>query len=99
MTTIEHLISCLGEEGAEIAQDCSKINRFGMFDTNCLIPDGPNNQERLIMELNDLLAVAEMLVANGLIPANWQCPIKQIAKMAKVHKFIEYARSVGTITD
>lgn len=99
MTTIEHLISCLGEEGVEIAQDCSKINRFGPHDTNCLEPSGPDNTQRLVNELNDLFAVAAMLVAKGIIPRDWQSWEHQDAKINKVLKFIDYARERGTITD
>lgn len=99
MTTIEHLISCLGEEGAEIAQDCSKINRFGLHDTNCLELTGPDNAQRLVNELNDLLAVAQILVRMEVIPIDWQCEEKQSAKRAKVLNFMQYAREKGTITD
>ena len=57
MNVTEHLLTCLGEEGSEIAQDVDKSNRFGLDDVNVLKPDGPNNRERLVNELNDLLTI------------------------------------------
>jgi hypothetical protein len=61
MTDIEHLLMCLAEEGCEIAQDCSKINRFGINDVYTHIdagteletrhPEKGTNRERLIEEV------------------------------------------------
>lgn len=93
----EHLLCCLGEEGTEIAKDCSKAMRFGLGDTNFLAPDGPNNQERIIDELNDLMAVARLMVKNGLLPANWQDRKKQRRKIKKVIACMEYARKRGAL--
>lgn len=97
MTTTEHLISCLGEEGAEIAQDCSKINRFGIDDR--YPQGGDSNQEKLVNELNDLLGVAQILVRMEVIPSDWQSESKQSSKRAKVLNYMQYARERGTITD
>jgi hypothetical protein len=88
---IEHLLVCLGEEGAEITQDVSKSLRFGLDDRNILNPTGPTNRERLIEELNDLLGVASMLVDKGVLPSDWQDEEKQVAKKSKVTKFMRYA--------
>jgi hypothetical protein len=98
MNAIQHLLTCLGEEGAEIAQDTSKCNRFGCNDRNFLNPTGPTNTERLVNELNDLLGVAEMLVTEGVIPANWMDREKIAAKKEKVLNCMEYARKVGALT-
>lgn len=92
-----HLFQCLGEEGCEIAQDCSKIIRFGLHDTNVLNPTGPNNQQRLINELNDLLGVVIMLVESGLLPDNWADGQKRRDKVAKVKKFLRYAKKHGAL--
>lgn len=97
MNAIEHLTTCLGEEGAEIAQDASKCLRFGWNDRNFLNPTGPTNSERLVNELNDLIGVAEMLVAHGLLPEDWMSRAKIEAKKEKVTNCMEYARKVGTL--
>ena len=99
MNTTEHLLTVLGEEGAEIAQDVSKCLRFGLDDVNVLNPSGPTNRFRLVAELNDLVAMADMLAGMGVIPANWSNPEKQKEKVSKVRKFMEYARKQGALTD
>jgi len=101
MTTIEHLISLLGEEGAEIAQMTSKINRFGLLevydgDKN---PDRLTNTQRLVGELNDFIAVVDLLVGMRIIPENWEDPLKKAEKAKKVAKYLAYARQVGTLDD
>lgn len=97
MNINEHLLVCLAEEGAEIAQDADKSLRFGVKDVNFLIPNGPNNTERLVNELNDLLGVADMLVKQGVIPKNWQCPFKQLKKKTKVIQMMKYSKRVGAL--
>ena len=97
MNITEHLLTCVAEEGAEIAQDADKSLRFGLLDVNFLIPNGPNNTERLVNELNDLLGVVDMLVKRGVIPANWQSTMKQLKKKNKVIAMMRYAKRVGTL--
>lgn len=98
MNVTEHLLTCLGEEGSEIAQDVSKCNRFGLDDRNVLNPTGPTNRERLIDELNDLLGVAHLLVCNGIISKDWMDVQKQANKITKVKKFMDYAMANGSLT-
>lgn len=97
MNTTEHLLVCLGEEGSEVAQTTSKILRFGIDDVNVLNPTGPNNRERLILELNDLMAVADLLITLDVLPADWESPDLQKAKKEKVLKFMDYAVLRGTL--
>ena len=97
MNKQEHLLTILGEEGAEIAQIVSKINRFGLEEVNVLEPDGPDNRDRLVDELNDLLAVADLLVEDGIIPSHWQSAEKRSKKIEKVRRFMGYAEKIGTI--
>lgn len=99
MNLQEHLLTCLGEEGCEVGQITSKALRFGINDVNVLKPDGPSNEQRLIDELNDLVAVADLCVAYGILPKDWQNKDKQKAKMRKVEKFMAYAVSKGTLID
>lgn len=65
MNITEHLLVCLAEEGSEVTKDATKSLRFGLQDRNVLDPAGPTNVERLVAELNDLLAVADMLAGHG----------------------------------
>ena len=97
MNKIEHLITCLGEEGAEITQDCCKALRFGLDDRNVLNPTGPTNRERIITELNDLMAVVEDLVFWGVLPRDWEKPSVKSLKHAKIDKFLAYAKKVGAL--
>jgi hypothetical protein len=97
MNIIEHLLSCVGEEGSEIAQDVSKCLRFGLDDVNVLTPGGPTNRERLVNELNDLMGVCRLLVEKNIIPANWQNAEKQAEKRDKVKTFMQYSHSVGAL--
>lgn len=97
MNAKEHILVCLGEEGAEVAQDVSKCLRFGINDVNFLNLSGPNNWQRLVNELNDLLAVADLAAEHGIIPVNWRSARKQRDKKAKVKKCMEYAREQGAL--
>jgi len=97
MNPTEHLLTCLGEEGAEIAQQVSKINRFGIDDRNVLDPTGPTNRDRLLEEINDLIAVVFMLADAGVLPKDWIDPDAQQKKTAKVKKFMNYAARVGAL--
>ena len=95
----KHLMSCLSEEAGEIVQDVSKSVRFGLSDRNVLNPDGPTNRERLEAELNDLVAVAELLVSAGALSAAWLDPERIAAKREKVLRFMDYAADVGALDD
>lgn len=99
MNETEHLLTCLGEEGCEIAQDVAKALRFGLEDRNVLNPTGPTNRERLVVELNDLMGVLEMLEERGIIPTPWYSRKLILEKKAKVAKFMEYARGTGALVD
>jgi hypothetical protein len=93
----EHLLTCLAEEAAEVAQDCCKALRFGLNDRNVENPTGPTNRERLVVELNQLVAVADMLTTNGDIPEDWFKQSIQAEKRVKVRKFMTYAEEVGSL--
>lgn len=97
MNTTEHLLTCLAEEGAEVAHDCHKSLRFGLDDRNVLNPTGPTNRERIIKELNDLMGVVSMLVMKGILPPDWLNQHTIDAKVMRIVKFMNYARDVGTL--
>jgi hypothetical protein len=97
MTKIEHLLSCLGEEGSEIAQDVSKANRFGLNDVYPKQPELGTNRDRLVRELNDLLGVCRLLVVHKVLPKRWQSARLQREKMDKVCRYMRYAKKVGAL--
>lgn len=105
MNITDHLLACLAEEGGEVGKECHKAQRFGLDDQVTLDPygprgtEGPTNQEKIIMELNDLLGVAMLMVEEEILPPDWQSPARQLAKVAKVKKFMHYARCVGALED
>jgi hypothetical protein len=95
MNRQEHLIMVLGEEGCEVAQMASKINRFGIDE---IFPGQPlTNAERMHLELDDLQAMIEL--------ANENCGLGYVvnrtnvkAKKAKVMKYMAYSESLHLIT-
>lgn len=96
MNVQEHLLTCLAEECAEVAQACSKALRFGLEDK------GPNhtltNAEYISKELTDIFAVIELLVEEG--GAALPNPYNQVeidAKKERVRKFMQYAIERGTL--
>lgn len=103
MNRIEHLLACLAEECGEVAKECHKAQRFGLDDQVTLDPEGPRglegptNREKIIMELNDLLGVVDMMVAEGVLPSNWECPQRRQRKGVKVERFMKYAERVGAL--
>lgn len=90
MNTTEHLLTILSEECAEVAHRACKAVRFGMNE----IEPGRcySNRQSLEHELSDLVAVAETL---GLYPKREDMDKKK----ARVKKYMEYAKQVGTLKD
>jgi hypothetical protein len=97
MTENEHLLSCLAEECAEVAQRVSKVLRFGLDEVQT--GQALDNSQRLAGELVDLQAVLIMLQDRGIIPnplvSNMDHAIAQ--KVAKVNKYMDLARELGTL--
>ena len=87
MNRVEHLLTKLMEECAEVAQEASKAAIFGLAE---VMPGQPlTNRERVLKELNDLWAVCEMLGLQVVDRAAIE------AKKAKVEKYMDYARKIG----
>lgn len=98
MNKREHLFQCLQEEAAEVIQVLSKINRFGL--TNTQPSTGRFNLENLVLELTDMTAILELLEENGvpiLDHINGRDMIDK--KKKKVLEHIKIARKAGTIQD
>ena len=71
MNKIEHLFVCLTEEAAEISQAACKIQRFGPG--NLESDRAKTNIEQLTTEVNDLVAILELLSEEGVILPNLYC--------------------------
>jgi NTP pyrophosphatase (non-canonical NTP hydrolase) len=90
MNELEHLLTVLTEECAEVAQRACKAARFGM--TEIQPGQAEDNKRRLERELADLMATAELL---GLIIRDED----KAAKIEKLKKFMNYSREIGTLTE
>ena len=99
MNAQEHLLTTLVEECSEIAKAGCKSLRFGLDDRSPLDPGGMTNRQKLIHELNDLVATVNMLEDVGIVPHDWQSQELQAAKQGKVAKFMGYAISKGTLSE
>ena len=98
MNRTEHLLSCLAEECAEVAQRVSKALRFGLSEVQ---PGQPfTNAERIQQECIDLLAVLEMLDDAEVVARSGGRELDDLlsAKKAKIEKFMRYAEEQGALT-
>ena len=96
MTRTEHLLVCLAEEAAEIQQAVAKALRFGLGDG---YPNTKRTNARDIMlEFYDLGAIIWMLQqTDDPLPTDIDQRKHWIAKREKVEKYLEYAKSQGTV--
>jgi hypothetical protein len=95
MNTEKHLLSCLAEECAEVAQRALKSTRFGLDDVQQGQPF--NNRERLIQEFNDLLGCIELLQERGHLPPSIIERIAIDTKKARVLHYMDYAAAKGEL--
>jgi len=95
MNKVEYLLTKVAEEAGEVSQIAMKCMQFGTDEVYQLI--GKSNAERLREEFNDVYAVMQMLVAEGVIqnPLIDKDYIK--AKKLKVKKYMGYSQSLGTL--
>jgi hypothetical protein len=104
LTKLEYLLTCVGEEGAEIAVRASKALRFGLYEQEP--GQDETNVQRLNREINDLLATFAMLADE--INANYPPPTPDDwldlpddalieAKQRKLEKYMRYSRECGRL--
>jgi NTP pyrophosphatase (non-canonical NTP hydrolase) len=93
MNRTEHLLTCLAEECAEVAQRVSKALRFGL--TEVQPGQGKDNAERIAEELGDLYAVALILADENVIPLA-EAPLT--AKREKIERFMSISREQGALS-
>lgn len=83
---IDQNLEILAEECAEVIQIKSKIVRFGMDDV--WPARGMSNREALEQELGDVLALAEVLIVNGVLSLDGLTAAKarKIEKMGRWYR-------------
>jgi len=99
MTTKEALFLRVMEECNEVSQRASKILNFGLQEQQSA--EHNTNEVRFWQEYFDLVAVMEMLVEKGIINELHTSEIEELkkTKKEKVEKFLDYSRSIGTVSD
>lgn len=86
------LFNKLAEECSEVAKVALKAAQFGMDDVFC----GESNSKRVNSELNDLLAIVEML--NEEFNLGFSRDEEAISrKKEKVNKYADYSRKNGFV--
>lgn len=96
MNLLQHYLTKLAEEGAEVSQIALKTQQFGPAE---IMPGQPlNNFERCHLELDDMQAMIEELNEKfgfGYTPNRERIE----AKKEKVRKFLAYSVSLGMVSD
>lgn len=94
MNRQQFLLCKLAEEGAEISQIALKTQQFGLHE-KC--PGQPfTNVERIHHEIDDLMAIVEML--NKEVDFGYDMDIGHITnKKIKVNKYYAYSKELGEV--
>jgi len=95
MNRTEHILCCLAEEAAEVGHRVSKALRFGLSE----IQEGQalTNAQRITQELNDLLAIVELLEEVDVLDRSTDIHAID-RKKNKVLAHMAYAERCGTLT-
>lgn len=97
MTRTDHLLTILIEEAAEVQQRATKALRFGIDEVQ---PEQSlTNAERLVDELNDLLATVDMLQREGVLPRGVGDPGAMKMKQARIEKYLLRSREMGRLDE
>lgn len=98
MDITNYLLVCLMEESAEIAQAAAKSIRFGLDDSH---PErvGETNEDDLLEELYQCIAVVEMLQENKNLKTLTNEEIQYIKnkKKEKMIKYMSYSKEKGQL--
>jgi|TARA_R110000796_G_C14262349_1_gene400149 NTP pyrophosphatase (non-canonical NTP hydrolase) len=92
MTNEQHLLTILAEECAEVGQRATKAIRFGLEDPAGAQPGFSSNKKRLLEEINDLLAVVNLLFGEDYINNN-----QQKLKKIKIEKYTQLSKKLGQL--
>lgn len=97
MNKLEYLLTVLSEECSEVSQQVAKIQRFGA--DNYHPTTKTVNRELLVKELNDLLAVVEMLNSMGFDLSDVGNRIDIDNKKFKVSKYMVLSKELGNLEE
>lgn len=90
----QFLLNLLMEECAEVQQEASKCNRFGLDEQ--MNSDTPPNKQRLINEVNDFYAILCLLEREfGIDFIPNEDKIK--SKLEKIERYYQYSKSLGRV--
>lgn len=95
MNRVDHLLVILAEEASEVSKEVAKCLRFGPEEV--YKPIGISNAQRVYAELQDLIAVAEMLQVHGILPAELRNEKMIYDKKVKVEQHLEYSVKCGRL--
>jgi hypothetical protein len=100
MTETEHLLSCLAEECAEIAQEVSKALRFGIDNVFADARGDRTVRAKIVSEYYDLLGVVDLLKERKILELD---AVEELtardAKREKLLRMLDYAREVGALRE
>ena len=96
MTNEQYLLGKLAEEAAELAQIAIKAQQFGIDEVFGGQEVPLSNRERIEAEFNDVIGVIKMLNIEEDIDIA-QDTTAQTAKMNKVDKWRDYAKTLGLV--
>ena len=97
MTRTDHLLAILIEEAAEVQQRATKALRFGLKETQP--GQSLDNTERLVGELNDLLAAIDLLQREGILPCTVGDSAALIRKQERIEKYFARSREMGRLDE
>ena len=98
MNHVEYLLMKVAEEAGEVAQMAGKSGVFGLYDQDLKYGNLPNI-DLLIAEVNDLIAVTEMLSDYCVDISNLGSRANIALKKQKVKKWMIYSQEKGTLDE
>jgi len=91
------LLICLNKECSEIIKATDKALHFGL--ANGYPGDAVTNLNKIKIEINDMLAVCELLNDAGIFPDGFLDSNMIDKKKEKVLYYMEVAKQLGTLND
>lgn len=93
MTREQYLLICLAEECDEVGQRVMKALRFGLSEVQA--GQELSNAERILDEMQDLVAVYTILSNENMIPDLGFVDVDR--KLSKIEKFMSISRREGVL--